>query len=596
MTVSKVFKYLLGAGIVAAVAVVIWSFAIGSNPILVGAAFMNELFSMGNPKGKIVVELREPASEGTFGPHRFAKAEGVIDPGDGWVSYNRTIYGDRYSPFKQINTDNAKDLKVVCTYDTNLMEGWQTTPLVVQGQMIVTTGENIISIDPATCKENWKTHESSGIGLMPTNRGAAYINGKVVRGFADGYVRAFDVIDGKKVWETFVADKNKNLWLTSAATAWNGMVFYGIAGGDLHNYRGRVVGLDAETGEVKWQTFTVPKQADDVVHGKEGALPVDEMKASWGNPPDIPVTGGGVWTTITVDPEAGKLYVPVGNPAPDFYKSLRPGSNLFTNSMLVLDAKTGDYVTHHSIMKNDWHDWDMSNAPIFFKTRGGKDVFSFHPKDGHVYEYDAHSGERLFRNPVTKIENADVELTVDKEVYFCPGSAGGGEWNGAAFDPEHNLIFTGQNEWCTTAILADPKSISRAPDGMIWFGAAYINPYSLIGKTDPVEKWGGWVYATDADTGEWKWRARANYPTISGLAPTAGGILAFGDMGGHFRVLRSSDGEILFDKHFEGAIAGGVITYLNEGKQYIAFTSGVNHPQWPVKPTTGKMVIMAVNH
>lgn len=592
--VSKTTKRVLGGIAVLGIGFVGVSYAIGSNPIMLGAAAMNELFSIGNPGPQIKVELREAATTGNFAPNRLATAQAVVDPGTDWPAYNRTVYGDRYSPLNQINAENVGGLEVVCEYDTKRLEGFQVTPIVVDGSMVLTTTEDTISINPATCAENWKAHESSGTGFMPVNRGAAYINGKIVRGYPDGYVRAYDLANGNKLWETYVGDKETKLWFTSAAAAWDGMIFYGTAGGDVHNVRGRVYGLDAETGEVKWQTFTVPHQADDQINGPLAKLPTEEMAKTWGNPPDVPVSGGGVWTTISVDPSTGQLYVPVGNPAPDFVKSLRVGSNLFSNTMLVLDAKTGDYVKHFSIMGSDWHDWDMSNAPIFYRTRGGKDVFSFHPKDGHVYSYDLADDLRIFRMPVTKMLNTDAEFVPHKEQYFCPGSVGGGEWNGAAFDPAHNLVFTGQNEWCTTAKIGDDDEVNRTPDGMVWFGVDYIDPYKLVGQLDPVEKWGGWVYATDADTGQWKWRARANYPTISGMTPTAGGILAFGDMGGNFRTLRSSDGKVLFEKHFKGAIAGGVITYLANGKQYIAFTSGTSHPQWPVEPTTGKIVIMGL--
>jgi len=594
MKLSKTWKVLLGGGVIAAVVGVIITFAIGSNPIMIGAGFMNTIFSIGNPKGKIEVELREPATEGEVKANRLANAEGITDPGNEWPSYNRTIYGDRYTSFTQINAKNAANLEVKCIYDTKRLEGFHVTPIVVEGALIATTAEDIFSLNPATCKENWRTHKNSGIGLMPTNRGAAYSNGKVIRGFPDGYVRAFEVSTGKQVWEIYIADPKKSLWLTSAAAAWNGMVFFGTAGGDIHNIRGRVFGINAETGKLLWQTFTVPQQADDSVHAQLGTIPTEKMNKTWGNPPDVPITGGGVWTTISIDPSTGEIYVPVGNPAPDFVNTLREGENLFTNTILVLDAKTGNYVRHHSTMESDWHDWDVSNAPIFYKTRGGRDVFSFHPKDGHLYTYDVTTNKRLFRKPVTKILNAEVKFEPGKEVYFCPGSVGGGEWNGAAFDPRLNLVFTGQNEWCTTTTIAKVEDVAKVPDGMIWFGVDYFNPYKLIGIVDPVEKWGGWIYANDADTGDWKWRARANYPTISGLAPTAGNILAFGDMGGNFRVLRSSDGKVLYENDMGGAIAGGVITYMINDKQYIALTSGTNHPQWPVKPHTGKIVIMGL--
>ncbi len=592
---SNKTKKFLGIFALVVVGGIILTFAIGSNPIQVGAALVNQFIrGVDDPPPEIKIELKEAAKQGDFAPNRFAKSNGVLDPGDEWPAFNRTIYGDRYSHLSQINTENVSNLDVVCSLDTELLEGNQSGLIVVDGMMIYTTAEKIYSLDPTNCEINWEVHENSGLGILPVNRGPAYIDGKVIRLFQDGFMRAYNLKTGEKLWETFVSDNNHKLWHTMAPVAWNGMVFAGIAGGDIYNNRGRVLGLDVESGEVIWQTFTVPKVEGDVVHGKEGKLPVEEMKATWGNDPDVPVTGGGVWTTISVDPEKGHIYVPVGNPAPDFVKQARPGSNLYTNTMLVLDAKTGDYVNHLSIMKYDWHDWDMSNAPVFITTRGGKDILTFAPKDGHLYAFDQHSSERLYRKPKTKLHNADVEFEPEKEYYFCPGPVGGGEWNGVAFDPAHNLLFTGMNEWCGTSMIAKVDEVSKKPLGDIWFGVAYHNPFKLVGEMDSPEKWGGWIYASDADTGEWKWRARASYPTLSGLTPTAGGIIAFGDMGGTFRVLRSSDGKELYSKQFDGGMPGGMITYAINGKQYIAFTHGYSHPQWPIKPHTGKLVIMAL--
>ena len=594
MSVRKIIKYLLYTGVAAVLALVAVSYLIGSNPIMLGAAMMNELFSLDDPKPKIEFELREAAEAGDFAPNALAAAPGAAVNDTDWTAYNRTVYGDRYSPLAMINAENAGNLEVVCTFDTDLLEAFQSGLLAINGALIGTTAENIFSLNPETCDKNWWTHKDSGLGMLPVNRGAVYTDGKLVRGFWDGYVRAFDAKTGAQLWETFIGDPQKKLWLSSAASAWNGMVFYGTAGGDSHNIRGRVFGIDAATGAIKWQTFTVPKQADDTVHAKEGTMPADEMKASWRNPPDVPVTGGGVWTSETIDPSTGLLYVPVGNPAPDFVASIRPGSNLFTNTVLVLDAATGDYVRHYSVMPDDWHDWDVSNPPILITSRGGKDMLAFHPKDGHLYGFDRTTNEQLYRQPVTKMLNTDVRFEPEKPVYFCPGSVGGGEWSSAAFDPRHNLIFTGENEWCTTAKIEKDSEVARARDGSVWFGVAYINPFNMAGLQDPPSKWGGWFYASDADTGDWKWRARTNYPIVGSVTPTAGDIVAFGDMGGVFHILRASDGKELFNQRFDGAIAGGVITFAAKGKQYIAFTAGVSHPQWPVPPKTGKIVVLGL--
>ena len=144
--------------------------------------------------------------------------------------------------------------------------------------------------------------------------------------------------------------------------------------------------LDAKTGKIVWQFFLVPKTEGDIVRGPEGASPLDA--STWNNIPGAPISGGGAWTSTTLDPATGLLYVPVGNPAPDFDNSVRQGDNLFTGSVVVLDAKTGAYKNHFQLVPRDWHDWDVSNPPALIKTMGGKRLMAVSPKDGHLYGYD----------------------------------------------------------------------------------------------------------------------------------------------------------------------------------------------------------------
>lgn len=582
--------YLLGGAALIGVVGIAGTYAIGSNPLFVGGAVLNLFRGANAPAAELTVELRQSATKVAQAGLTDASAPGAGD----WASYNRTVESDRFSPLAQINEQTAGGLKVLCTYDTKKLEGSETGLIMVDGALVGTTSEDIFSIDPNTCKENWRVHEDSGLWSIPVNRGAAFHDGKVFRGFNDGYVRAFDLATGKQVWETYITQKDYAGGATAAPIAWDGKVFFGMAGGDVHNVRGRVLALDAATGAPVWQISTVPSLAEDVFHAPKGAMPEDQMRATWGNPADIPISGGGTWTSYTIDPQTGYLYIPVGNSAPDYIKHLRPGENLFANTVLVVDARTGNYVKHYSIRPDDWHDWDMSNTPAVYTSRGGRKQVSVSPKDGYLYTFDGVTDQLLYRNPVTKIENAEVPFEVGKEVHFCPGPAGGGEWNGTAYDGQFNLLFTGSNEWCAWVKIEKDSAAARAKDGANWMGVAYINPLDSAGKFDDPSKWAGWLHATDADSGEWVWRAKSSYPILSGVTPTAGDVVMFGDMGGNFYILRSSDGGKVWSKHFDGAIAGGVITYNSGGAQRVAFMSGISHPLWPVEPDTGKVVILGL--
>ena len=137
---------------------------------------------------------------------------------------------------------------------------------------------------------------------------------------------------------------------------------------------------------------------------------------SWKNPANVPITGGATWTTYTLDADRGLLYVPGGNPAPDFVPSLRPGENLFANSVVVLDAKTGEYRRHFSLVPEDFHDWDVAAAPVLATTRGGRRLLAAAPKDGLLYGFDLESGKRLYATAITTRENTDAPLTKEGTV------------------------------------------------------------------------------------------------------------------------------------------------------------------------------------
>ena len=266
--------------------------------------------------------------------------------------------------------------------------------------------------------------------------------------------------------------------------------------------------LDAKTGKIVWEFFLVPKVEGDIVRGPLGATPLDASK--WKNAPGLPISGGGTWTSYTLDTKTGQLYVPGGNPAPDFVIGVREGDNSFTDSVVVLDAKTGDYKNHFQIVKKDWHDWDVSNPPILIQTMGGKQLMAVAPKDGYLYGFDLATKALLYRVPVTRVEDVKVPFTPGNDIHFCPGSVGGAEWNSPAYDPRTNLIMVGEVEWCDTVTLQSIDELRSIPVGQPWAGMATINPFNMFGKED--RTWAGWLHAVDADTGVWTWRREVQLP------------------------------------------------------------------------------------
>ena len=257
-------------------------------------------------------------------------------PVNDWPSYNRTLTSDRYVPFDQINKTNVSRLKPLCTYDLNVDTSFQTGPIVIGRTLYATTDKEIFAIDAETCQQKWRVREEGPSLGLRVNRGAAYLDGRLFRGTGEGNVLAYDAATGKKLWSTHIADPAKGESVPSAPIAWNGLVFIGTAGSDRYGVKGRMYALDAMTGKVVWETYTVPTDAKQPGNETMQA----KAKASWDNANDVPITGGGTWTSYTLDAERGLLYIPVGNPGPDFTKDVRSGENLFTNCILILDAKT----------------------------------------------------------------------------------------------------------------------------------------------------------------------------------------------------------------------------------------------------------------
>lgn len=250
-----------------------------------------------------------------------------------WPSYNRTLTSDRYSPLSQINRDNVSTLKVLCTYDTKEHTGLETGPIVVNGALIGTTEHDIFSIDPATCHENWRTHEEYvPAQILLVNRGAAYLDGLLFRGTEDGRVLAYDFKTGTRVWETTIGDAKLAESTPAAPIAWNGLVFIGNAGGDNKGVKGRMYALDAKSGKIVWEFYLVPKGPDDPTRGPQGATPLDP--STWGNKAATPITGAPLGRRIRWTRSRGSCMSPEGIRRP-----ISPPAHARVESLLRLSGR-----------------------------------------------------------------------------------------------------------------------------------------------------------------------------------------------------------------------------------------------------------------
>jgi alcohol dehydrogenase (cytochrome c) len=528
----------------------------------------------------------DPAPSGAVQAAAPALASPQVAAAD-WPFYNRTLAGDRFSPLAEIDRSNVARLQVSCTYVLPEVTSMQAGPIVVGGTMYFTTERGSYAIDAATCAEKWHVErQSSRPSPLGVQRGFAYLDGRLFRGTSDAHVLALDAADGRTLWdvEIHVAD-TPGVSMPMAPVAAGGLVFIGNAGGDQTGVTGHVYALDADDGRVVWRFDVVPDEP--------------AVRATWPNADRLPISGGAFWTSFALDAERGVLYVPAGNPAPDFDAEARGGDNLYTNSLIALDTATGRMLGYNQLVKRDAHDWDVNAPPALGVTRGGRPIVASANKDGLLSVLDrsalasasppADLGARLptiFQSATTTRVNVDVPLSRTAPVRFCPGIQGGNEWNGAAFNAESNLLYTGAVDWCANVQLAEQVQVPSA--GAIWFGSA-------IGEIqEPPETAKGWITAFDADTGAERWKFAAPAPVVAAVTPTAGRLVFTADLTGHVRAFDAENGAVLFELPTGQSIGGGIVSYLAGGSQRIGIASGMKSGIWPGAATESRILVLAL--
>ena len=322
--------------------------------------------------GRAASPVTEPSPADAATPP--AASPAAQAPGD-WVAYNGSLNGDRFSPLTEISTANVGELRQACTFDAPAAISFQSGIVAVHGTLYFTVFDTTYAIDGATCQEKWKQTRPEPATYLNVNRGVGYCDGKLFRGTGDGHALALDAATGKLLWDVAIADPKKGESVPLAPIAWDGLVFIGNAGGDNFGVTGRVYALDAASGKVVWQFHTVPES---------GPARETWPAASADNPP----TGGATWTSYALDEPSATLYVSTGNVAPDFMEAMHPGENLYANSVLALEARTGKLIAYVQPVKGDFHDWDVAAAPALITTKSGRRYVAAGAKDGHIYAID----------------------------------------------------------------------------------------------------------------------------------------------------------------------------------------------------------------
>jgi alcohol dehydrogenase (cytochrome c) len=471
-----------------------------------------------------------------------------------WLYASKDYSGQRFVNLAQVNTSNAHQLRAVCIIRAETAAPTQTNPLVYKGIMYATVDATVVAFDAVTCRKRWTYKWSTkGHSISPTNRGVAIKDGILVRGTSDGYLIALDMEKGRLLWSRQIADSQAGQYLSMPPLIFEDLVFYGPAGADF-GPKNWVGAFKLTTGEQVWRFNLIP---DDNEAGAD----------SWQVAGSRQHGGGSLWTPLALDAEKRILYLPVGNPAPDFYGAARIGDNLYTNSVVALDARTGKMLWYHQFIPNDVHDSDLSQvSPIFSARINGKarNLMTISGKDGLLRVMDRDTHDVLFELPITTRQNVDAAPTVEG-IHRCPGLLGGMEWNGPAYSPVSKTIYVAAVDWCGTFKLSADK-----PD---FVPAAHY--YGGAVTPDARETSRGWITAIDSATGKVRWKQQWPTPLVAAVTATSGGVLFTGDLNNDFLVLDAANGKTLYRFNTGGSIGGGVITYEVGGKQYVATTSGV---------------------
>ena len=506
--------------------------------------------------GELYGKLAQPSSS------RPTQAE--LDRADSsttdWLMYNKGYRGERYSTLKRINAGNAGKLHPVCMFQLGELGTFSTGPVVYDGILYATTHLGTYAIDATTCKKRWThQHVAQGPEMNATNKGVAIAGGRVIRGTQDGFLYALDAKTGAPLWVRQVADWSIGEGVGAAPLVWNNIVYVGKAGGDW-GIKGRLMAFNVADGTLAWTFDLIP------TGNETGAN-------TWENSGSAEHGGGAAWVAYAFDRETGTLFVPVGNPGPDYNNSMRPGANLFTISTVALDARTGKLKWWYQLRPNDDHDWDATVVSLF--DAGGKKLVATSGKEGILHVVDRDSGKLVFKLPMTTVLNHDVPLTPEG-VRVCP--VAGVQWNGAAHSASTGLLYVNAIDWCTV-FKAGPKPT--------WVATI---PYTGLangwGTNDPISQWSGWINAVDPKSGKMAWRVHTAAPMYAALTPTAGNVLFTGDLNGNFLALDARTGKTLYSFDTGGPIAGGVITYEQQGKQYVAVASGHSGGSIPLTGST----------
>jgi alcohol dehydrogenase (cytochrome c) len=498
-----------------------------------------------------------------------------------WLTYSGGYSSQRYSLLDKINRDNVKSLQLKWVYRPDSRDKMEATPLVVNGILYMVQGDEVVALDAVTGRKFWTfTYEvppESNAYLMVV-KGLAISGNTLFWPTYDGHLIAIDATSGRAIWNKTMFDWREGLQYNVAPLIIKNMVVLGTA----DNERGAncwVAAYDVKTGDELWRFWTTPNTASD-----PGA-------DTWGG--DSYKHGGDpVWVTGSYDPETNLTYWGTGDPNPGWGGDTRPGDNLYSDSVLALDADTGKLKWYFQFTPHDEFDYDSVQVPVLvdIEWRGQpRKAMLWANRNGYFYVLDRTNGEFLLGKPFVKVNwsqgldakgrpipSPQLSPKPIGQSYIQPGTQGGTNWYSPSYSPRTGLFYI--STW------ANYYQYSSKGDPGPWIKDKTYTALGARSAADRVstrvrgipagyrreEDGYGAVRALDPQTGERKWEFKMSDYTESGVLTTAADLLFSGGRDGNFFALDARDGRCLWKVGLGGTIANGPITYSVDGQQYVA--------------------------
>ena len=500
----------------------------------------------------------------------FERLVGARGEPHNWLTYYGAYDGQRFSSLTQINAGNVGRLAPAWVFQAAPIGlianppsfSLEAAPIVVDGVMYLSGWDGYVwALDAVTGDELWRYRHSIPLDLPlccgNVNRGVAVARGRVFYSSPNGHLVALDARTGKPVWTKAWLDPRAGESSTMAPLVVKNMVILGSSGAE-YGVRGHIDAFDIETGQRLWRRYPVPK-------------PGEPGSESWGANVACERGGGSAWITGYYDPELDLLYWATSNPSPDFDGSMRPGDNLYTDSVLAMDPDDGTIRWHYQFTPHDVWDYSGVNENILFES-GGRRLLAHFDRNGYLFILDRTTGQRVsvtqFGDRVTwgRIDPASGAVTERRQptrqgIEICPGPAGSKEWPHATYSRETGLLYTPVIDACAT-YRTYPNEFK---EGLSYFGGDF--------KVDPSQVRGGAVKAYRPD-GSLAWEWRYKFPIVASLLSTAGNLVFVGTPDGFFIALHALTGRQLWQFRTGTGIHSNPVTYSIDGRQYVAVPTG----------------------